>query len=624
MDAENTDRDAEVDALETELMPTVADEGPDQEDTLGTDVLSSDGSVDTEDLPPAMAVNTPTGSHAGSEGPLAHVGHVLADRYRLEQQLAERGGTATWRAFDQKLSRSVLVHLLGADDPRTSDALDAARKAATATDARFLRVLDAVEPVGDEPAVVVCEFAPGESMEKLLRQGPLSALEAAWVARELADAMSSVHAEGLFHQRINPDTVIITATGAVKVVGFLIEAALHPDADQGILAWSEREEADVRAIGKVLYASLVNRWPTEPGQLHEADQARPWGMPPAPVDQRGWLTPRQVRSGVSPALDTICDQVLSASPRQNELPLRTANQLVGALNKVLGTADASADLERRMRFPVHAADAYESGDDTGRMAPLEHTFPGVAFAGATAAATEHPIVVPAPAPRTTSPHTPTDAPTVVRGATIMRPRPRPTKRPWLAALVGLVLLVLVASLLRLAWQKATGDGTGSILGENEVQTYTPTNVDDFDPTADNGNGEENPNLVKYAWDGNPATAWQTLVYLNSAKFGKLKPGVGLVVDLGQQASVGEVNVRLKGTPTGIQLRVPNDTGATSAPTTKASAWKTVASIDAAGTTAQLKPASPVTTRYLLVYVTSLPNIGSNKYQASINEIEVKS
>ena len=51
-------------------------------------------------------------------------------------------------------------------------------------------------------------------------------------------------------------------------------------------------------------------------------------------------------AGAKEYLDVICDQVLSEAPRHNETPLRTANQVMLALNKVLGTADAAADLER--------------------------------------------------------------------------------------------------------------------------------------------------------------------------------------------------------------------------------------------------------------------------------------
>ena len=55
-------------------------------------------------------------------------------------------------------------------------------------------------------------------------------------------------------------------------------------------------------------------------------------------------------------------------------------------------------------------------------------------------------------------------------------------------------------------------------------------IDDFDPTTDGGNGEENPAQVKLATDGSPTTAWQTVTYLNDPALGKLKPGVGIVLD----------------------------------------------------------------------------------------------
>jgi putative peptidoglycan lipid II flippase len=82
-------------------------------------------------------------------------GTVLASRYRLEELIGETQPTVTWRAFDQVLSRSVLVHLLAPGDPGEDKLLTAARKASVATDSRFLRVLDAVH--SSDPAVVETE-----------------------------------------------------------------------------------------------------------------------------------------------------------------------------------------------------------------------------------------------------------------------------------------------------------------------------------------------------------------------------------------------------------------------------------------------------------------------------------
>src|SRR6188472_342198 len=277
---------------------------------------------------------TPTALSAGT---------VLASRYRLEELIAESEPSVTWRAFDQVLSRSVLVHLLAPGDPREEELLTAARKASVATDSRFLRVLDAVHST--DPAVgsyIVCEYATGQSLEVILNHGPLSGLEAAWITREVADALAGVHSLGLYHRRLSPETVIITPSGNVKIVGLMIETALRPRSSDTVPGVTSPELVDVTDLGRLLYASLVCRWPGGPA----------FGLPNAPMVGRRWMTPRQVRAGVSPALDNVCDQILGDPPRHHAPPITTAGGIVTALTKVLGSADAAPDLERRLHQPI--------------------------------------------------------------------------------------------------------------------------------------------------------------------------------------------------------------------------------------------------------------------------------
>ena len=56
-------------------------------------------------------------------------GDVLAERYRLDDLLAENGTGRFWRAHDLVLHRAVSVHLLAADDERAAPVLEAARGA---------------------------------------------------------------------------------------------------------------------------------------------------------------------------------------------------------------------------------------------------------------------------------------------------------------------------------------------------------------------------------------------------------------------------------------------------------------------------------------------------------------
>ena len=316
-------------------------------------------------------------------------GTTLGNRFRLEVKLGHLADTELWRAFDLKLHRPVVITAMDARSPRTPEILTAAMQAAVATDSRFVRVLDAVSARQPETtSFVVSEYAPGRTLRELLATGPLSALEAAWVVREIADAMTPMHAQGIFHERLSPETIIITATGNVKIVGLLMEAVLNPHEMQQATSWSEREATDIVDMGKILYACLVSRWPLGTPSAPASLAALPsestrhaqktWGLAAAPADGHGWLTPRQVQPGVSPALDVLCDQILSQQPRHDEVPVRSASEIYQALARVLGSADAAADLERRLRYPT--ADAQRSAD--ARTAPAE---PDLVSAGRTLA-----------------------------------------------------------------------------------------------------------------------------------------------------------------------------------------------------------------------------------------------
>lgn len=51
-----------------------------------------------------------------------------------------------------------------------------------------------------------------------------------------------------------------------------------------------------------------------------------------------------------------------------------------------------------------------------------------------------------------------------------------------------------------------------------------------------GDGSENSGMVQRVYDGDPATSWRSQGY-KSSTFGGLKPGIGIVADLGQKAAV---------------------------------------------------------------------------------------
>lgn len=557
-------------------------------------------------------------------------GALLSTRFRVEDVLSLRDGIETWRAHDLVLSRDVVAHVLSPDDPRLDELVAAARKGAVATDSRFLRVLDAVENPDSEAGVggyIVCEYARGASLAQLLKLGPLSALEAAWIVRELADALAAMHSQGLFHEQVNPDNIIITRTGAVRLVGFGLESAIARTRNE---SWSDKEAADVQGLARVLYAALVTHWPG--GDAFD--------LPAAPIIAGEVAPPHTVRGGVSPALDRICSAALTKRGAASQSRITTAAQLTGMLTEVLGTADASLDLEHRVR---------ELPDEPA-AGPSEPAAEATVVAADSAA---H-VTPPAGHERYRRPGpdeqdrelVEEEIEDAVEATMAGNGDPAGSSRLALWIVVSVAVLALLIALGYLfgsgrgddqepgavappTAQQTTPETPGEEPGEEsgeQGESYPIIRGLDFDPSADGGNDEENPDQVPLAFDGDPDTGWSTLRYHNRPDLGGLKPGVGLIVDLGEPRSIGSVDLLFDQAGADVELRAPTDRNSIEPPMARQDQWDVLASTDDAGTETTLSPSEEVTTQYLMVYLTSLPPVPdeADRYLAQINEITVLS
>ena len=554
---------------------------------------------------------------------------AMLGRYRLDEHLDTRVGLQAWRGYDTALSRSVMIQILGEDDPRQAEFLLLSRQAAVATDSRFLRVLD-VEAGGGPGigAYAVHEYATAQTLSTLLAQGELTGREAAWITRELADGLWPMHHQNLFHRELNPDTVVITATGDVKILSFLVEGGLHPTPgpEYGRLR-------DVQALGRLLYATLVARWPG--GDLY--------GLRAAPTDGHGrLLTPSQVKAGVPRPLDDICDRILSDTPRGRVTKLTSAHEIVAALNAVLGGISAAPDLQRRIRSAAAAEEA-----STAPAAPL----PPVATATPGAAPPSQATVRPASAAAPSSPPSPPSGVTNTRAADSeteslpFTPVPPPAQRTatsdvpllggdtrpdgprfgarWL--LIGFVVLLVLGIGTAVANQLG-GKGPSAAPSGSAASTggvaLAISGIRDFDPKADGGSGNENAKLAPLAIDKQVDTAWTTERYKGKPNLGGLKPGVGLVVDLGSVQDVSSVVVNFVGAGTNAEVRVPAQQAADAPPMTSVKDWSVVASVNAAPDGNSTFTFAPLKARFILVYLTSLP-ADNGTFMGGVREVAVR-
>ncbi|MFC0624993.1 hypothetical protein [Kribbella deserti] len=547
-------------------------------------------------------------------------GALLAGRYRIAELLAEIDGARVWRAVDEVLSRPVVVDVLSAEDERTDALFDAARRAAAANDPRFLRVLDC--DIHDGTTYCVREWAGGRPLERMLGAGPLTGQQAGWLAREVAEALEHLHRAGIQHGAISPATVVVTDAGAIKVVGVATEAALRS-------AGPGSPEDDVRALGQVLFASLTGRWP---------GPTAAWGLQPAPFEHGRLLTPRQVRAGVPRSLDDISDRLLGDPPRHHAAPITSAAGLSAALSGVIGSShEPPSQLSDET---VAIAQQNGSVDDATVMVPnvaapaLE---PDPVYTRPPANSTPRPPYEPGPDAR---PVRRRQGPVPESGAAMgngangsggrRRAPEEKAKGGWggriliLLAILALLSVVAMAQFLaKDAFKNEQGAGSSPKPSVNQpppAQKLKIVDAKDFDPKPD-GSGDEHPKDVPNTYDGDLQTTWDTMSYKKRPDLGGTKEGVGIYYDLGSVQDVTQVNLALVGDGTSLDIRIPAEDPAT--PGKKPDDWKKVGSVKDAGESASVKLDPGTKSRYVLVWLTSLPKADDGDFVGEIAEVTIQ-
>ncbi|CAM5575541.1 Serine/threonine protein kinase OS=Streptomyces alboniger OX=132473 GN=CP975_18070 PE=4 SV=1 [Streptomyces alboniger] len=275
-------------------------------------------------------------------------GGLVGDgRYRLTHRLGRGGMAEVFAAEDVRLGRTVAVKLL-----RSDLAEDPVSKARFTREAQSVAGLNhhavvAVYDSGEDavgPSVVpyiVMEIVEGRTIRDLLinaeAPGPEQALI---IVSGVLEALAYSHQHGIVHRDIKPANVIITNTGAVKVMDFGIARALHGAQStmtqtgmvMGTPQYLSPEQAlgkavdhrsDLYATGCLLYELLALR-PPFTGETplsvvyqHVQDQAVP---------------PSEVSDAAPPELDGLVMRSLAKDPDDR---FQTAEEMRGLVQYAL-------------------------------------------------------------------------------------------------------------------------------------------------------------------------------------------------------------------------------------------------------------------------------------------------
>jgi eukaryotic-like serine/threonine-protein kinase len=251
------------------------------------------------------------------------VGH-----YRILERIGAGGLGDVYRARDTRLGRTVAIKV-PPDDLQS----DTARREALLRDASAVLALShpniaTLYEIGDEDgkAFLVFEFAPGETLKRVIAGLPMNARRAVDLAVQVADALADAHASELAHGRLGADTVIVTPKGNAKILDFGF-ARWTKGAAGGAAEADER--ADVAALGRLLVEMLTGRPPVK-GQTHALNPS----------------LPGELHAVVSRCVEAEEDAYQSAATMAAEL------RSVAAILDVRATSDAVRATPVRSRRPV--------------------------------------------------------------------------------------------------------------------------------------------------------------------------------------------------------------------------------------------------------------------------------
>ncbi|MBN1629239.1 MAG: serine/threonine protein kinase [Thermoleophilia bacterium] len=241
--------------------------------------------------------------------------------YEIRSKLGRGVAAVFWRAYDPVLEREValreVVIPFDLDPSVRSEFVDGflqrGRMAAKLSHPGLVEVYSA--DVYDGRPVLVTEIVEGEALAHVLARGALSSSSTYYLLDQILDAATYAHGEGVVHEAISPDTVLVTREGRVKIADFGTtglfagiptgrRAAVGPPgyvAPEQIDGAKADHRSDLFSIGVLGYEMLsgVNPFGASEGLSAAAISYRVVHEPPAPlpaeVQAAGpWADPRAV------------------------------------------------------------------------------------------------------------------------------------------------------------------------------------------------------------------------------------------------------------------------------------------------------------------------------------------
>ena len=257
------------------------------------------------------------------------VQQAVGDAFRIERELGGGGMSRVFLAQDPALDRQVVIKVLDLDGGGGASAERFRREIRVVAGLQHPHIVPILTAGGDETLLwYAMPFISGESLRaRLIREGALPVGDALLLAREVLDALSAAHAQGIVHRDIKPENILLQGRhavvadfgvakalaeagigggGGLTTVGMALGTPTYMAPEQAMAEPTTNHRADLYAVGAVFYEMLVGA-PPYSGAVQTVIAAHLTAPIPR-VEER--------RADVPPAIAQLIARLLAKQPAE--------------------------------------------------------------------------------------------------------------------------------------------------------------------------------------------------------------------------------------------------------------------------------------------------------------------
>jgi tRNA A-37 threonylcarbamoyl transferase component Bud32 len=240
------------------------------------------------------------GHHVDPLAADAMIGRSIIGQFVVRHKLGEGGMGAVYLADQPEIGRTVVIKVIHpwlSKDPQIAERFAAEARAAARLHSPHIVAIHNYGRLPDGTLFLAMEHLGGSTLaEAIKNQGRMDATRAVAIARQVCEALTEAHRQGVIHRDLKPSNIMLLSRGQgpgfVKVLDFGVARIDGRDPGKGVVGTpvymapeqlaggSVDGRSDIYSLAVILYEMLTGRPPLEARSA--AEMAKLHASTPAP------------------------------------------------------------------------------------------------------------------------------------------------------------------------------------------------------------------------------------------------------------------------------------------------------------------------------------------------------